>query len=137
MPTLLPDNPKTQRGFSIVEVITAIVVIAVLATGFLSAFSSVLKSSVSPLQLAVMEDLAASEMDRLLSGAFASAVAASSTATRTFSVDGTFYRVNIRGASSVIGGVTLPASGVHLTVTVSTDLCVSCVALAGDTFDVQ
>jgi prepilin-type N-terminal cleavage/methylation domain-containing protein len=129
-------GPKSQRGFSIIEVISAIVVIAVLTTGFLSAFSSVLKNSVSPLQLAIMEDLAASEMDRLLSGSFESAVAASSPVAKTFRIDGTPYRVSIRGASSVVANVPV-ASGVHLTLTVSTDLCVSCVSLAGDTFDVQ
>lgn len=133
MPTLLSDNPKTQRGFSIVEVITAIVVIAVLVTGFLSAFSSVLKNSVSPLQLAVMEDLAASEMDRLLSGSYMSAVAASSTAPAIFNVDGTTYRAVFASNSYVVSTV----SAMHVAVTISTDLCVSCVSLAGDTFDVQ
>lgn len=135
MPTL-SSNFKGQRGFSIVEVITAIVVIAVLVTGFLSAFSSVLKNSVSPLQLAVMEDLAASEMDRLLSGTFASATHPSATVPATLNVDGTQYRAAFTVQSSVISGVAV-SSGVHVTVTISADLCVSCVALAGDTFDVQ
>lgn len=139
MPTLLPDNPKTQRGFSIVEVITAIVVIAVLVTGFLSAFSSVLKSSVSPLQLAVMEDLAASEMDRLLSGSFLSATHPSGTDFATFNVDGTAYRAIFASQSYAVS--TIPAvsavSAMHVTVTIDTDLCASCVSLTGDTFNVQ
>lgn len=124
-----------NRGFSLVELIVAIVVIAVLVAGFLSAFSVVLKRSVSPLQANVMESLAASQMDKLLSGSFASAVAASGT-TQAFSVDGTNYWAGMAGQSSVVGGSTV-ASGVHLTVTVSTNLCVSCVSLSGDTFDVQ
>lgn len=118
-----------------VELIAAIVVLAILATGFLSAFSVVLKSSASPLQITVMEGIAAGQMDKLLSDSFASAVAASGT-TPTFNVDGTDYWVAIAGQSSVVGGNTV-ASSVHLTVTVSTNLCVSCVSLVGDTFDVQ
>lgn len=113
----------------------AIVVVAILATGFLSAFSVVLKTSASPLQLNVMESLAASEMDRLLSGTFQSALAASGSSA-TFKIDGTDYWAAIAGQSSVVGSVPV-ASGVHLTVTVSTGLCVSCVSLSGDTFNVQ
>lgn len=128
-------NRAKNRGFSLVELIAAIVVIAVLATGFLSAFSVVLKTSASPLQIAVMEGIAAGQMDRLLSASFASAVAASGT-TPTFNVEGTDYWVAIAGQSSVVGGSTV-ASGVHLTVTASTNLCVSCVSLSGDSFDVQ
>ena len=117
------------------ELIAAIVVIAILATGFLSAFSVVLKTSASPLQIAVMESIAAGQMDKLLSDSFASAVAASGTAP-TFNVDGTDYWLAIAGQSSVVGGSTV-ASGVHLSVTISTSQCVSCVSLVGDTFDVQ
>ena len=110
-------------------------VLAILATGFISAFSVVLKTSASPLQIATMENIAASQMDNLLSGAFQSAVAASGT-TPTFNVDGTSYLAAIAGQSSVVGGTTV-ASGMHVTVTVSTNLCASCVSLSGDTFDVQ
>ncbi|MFA7239279.1 MAG: type II secretion system protein [Sulfuricellaceae bacterium] len=128
-------NNATQKGFSIVEMIVAIVVIGILATGFISAFSSVLRTSASPLQTAAMEDIAASQMDYLLSGTFQSAVAASGTAP-TFTVDGTVYQAVITGQSSVVNTVTM-GPGVHITVTVSTELCASCVSLSGDTFDVQ
>lgn len=127
--------PQKQRGFSLIEMIAGIVIVAILSVGFLSAFSSVLRTSVSPLQIAVMEGLAAGKMDELLSGPFSKAVAASGTAPQ-FIVDGTNYWVNIQGQSSVVSGVTYAAS-LHLTVTVNTDLCQSCVALSGDTFNVQ
>ena len=110
-------------------------ILGVLATGFLSAFSSVLRTSTSPLQLVAMENLAASQMDRLLSGTFQSAVAASGTAP-IFNVDGTDYWAAITGQSAIVNTATV-ASGVHLTVTMSTALCASCVSLSGDTFDVQ
>lgn len=129
-------NFRRQCGLSIIELILAIVVIAVLATGFLSAFSSVLKNSVSPIQLASMESLAASEMDRLLSGSFASAIHPSGTAPSTFNIDGTQYLAAFTVQSSVISSMAV-SSGVHVTVTISADLCESCVSLAGDTFNVE
>jgi len=128
-------NTAKQQGFSIIELIAGIVVVAVLATGFISAFSSVLKNSVSPLQTVAMESIAASQMDTLLSGTFQSAVAASGTMP-IFNVDGSNYRAAIAGQSSVVGGATV-ASGLHVTVTMSADNCVSCVSLSGDAFDVQ
>lgn len=130
------SGSKKQLGFSLIELIAGIVILGVLATGFLSAFSSVLRTSASPLQLVAMENIAASQMDRLLSGTFQSAVAASGTAP-TFNVDGTNYWAVIAGQSSVVDTSTTVASGVHLSVTMSTALCASCVSLSGDTFDVQ
>ena len=115
--------------------IAGIVILAILATGFLSAFSSVLRTSASPLQIAVMEGIAAGKMDELLSGPFSNAVAASGTAPQ-FTVDGTTYWANIQGQSSIVAG-TMYLNSIHLTVTVSTNLCQSCVALSGDTFNVQ
>ena len=129
------SNFQKQQGFSLVEMIVGIVVLGILATGFLSAFSSVLKTSASPLQLAIMENIAASQMDYLLSGTFQSAIAASGT-TVPFNVDSTYYNAAITGQSSVVNTATV-ASGIHVTVTISTDLCASCVSLSGDTFDVQ
>lgn len=123
-----------QLGFSLVELITAIAVIAVLATGFFSAFSIVLKNTVSPLQLPVMENIAATQMDYLLAGTFQSAVYAP--VSRTFNVDGTDYFAYFAVQSSVIAGQAV-ASGVHVRVTVDTANCASCVSLYGDTFDVQ
>lgn len=111
------------------------VVVAILGTAFLSAFSSLLKTSASPMQTAVMESLAAGQLDRALSGSFQSAVAVSGT-TIPLNVDGTPYWAVFTGVSSVIGNVTV-ASGIHLTVTLSADNCVSCVSLSGDSFDVQ
>jgi prepilin-type N-terminal cleavage/methylation domain-containing protein len=130
------SNSARQQGFSLVELIAGMIVLAILATGFLSAFSAVLKTSASPLQTAVMENIAASQMDYLLSGTFQSAVVASGT-TPKFNVDGTEYWAAIAGQSSVVSGSPAASSGVHLTVTVSTNLCASCVSLSGDTFDVQ
>lgn len=115
--------------------IVGIVVLGVLAVGFLSAFSSVLKTGASPLQTVVMEGIAAGKMDELLSNTFVTARNASGTAPQ-FTVDGTNYWVNIQGRSSVVSGVTF-ANGLHLTVTVNTAACASCVSLSGDTFNVQ
>jgi prepilin-type N-terminal cleavage/methylation domain-containing protein len=131
------SNSARQQGFSLVELIAGMVVLAILATGFLSAFSVVLKNSVSPLQTVAMESIAASQMDKLLSGTFQSAVAASGTTVSGINVDGTDYWVTVAGQSSVVGGSLVASSGVHLTVTVSTSQCASCVSLSGDTFDVQ
>ncbi len=126
---------RRQLGFSLVELVVGIVVLAVIATGFFSAFSSVMKNTTSPLQVVAMENIASGQMDYLLSGSFQSAVAASGTAP-TFNVDGTAYWAAIAGESSIVGGVSV-ASGVHLTVTVSAAFCASCVTLTGDSFDVQ
>jgi len=130
------SNFARQRGFSLVELIAGIMVLAILATGFLSAFSSVLKNSVSPLQTVAMESIAASQMDRLLSGTFQSAVAVSGSSPQSSVVGDTTYWAAFSVASSVVNGATV-ASGVHVVVTVSTDNCASCVSLSGDTFDVQ
>ncbi len=127
-------NHSKIRGFSLVELVAAIVVVAILATGFLSAFSVVLKSSAPPLQQAIMENIAASQMDRLLSGTFQSAV--QTPVSQTFNVDGTDYFVFYSVQSSVVSSITVN-SGVHVGVTVGTANCVSCVSLSGDTFDVQ
>ncbi len=126
---------NSQRGFSIVEVIVAIVVVSMLATAFLSAFSSVLKNSVSTLDINIMEGIASSELDRALSGTFQSAVALSGVPA-TVVVEGNSYSISYTGRSSV-SGVTPLISSLHLTVTVETDACISCVSLSGDTFDVQ
>lgn len=115
--------------------IAGIVIVAILSVGFLSAFSSVLRTSASPSQIVVMEGIAAGKMDELLSGPFSNAVAASGVP-QTFIVDGTNYWVNIQGQSSVVSGATY-ANSLHLTVTVNTALCASCVSLSGDTFNVQ
>ena len=114
--------------------IVGIAVLAILATGFLSAFYSVLSTSSSPLQTVVMENVAASQMDKLLSGTFQSAVAASSVTPASSIVDGTVYWAYTTGQSSVVSAlavVTTVPSGVHLTVTVSN------VSLSGDSFDVH
>lgn len=111
-------------------------VLAILATGFLSAFSAVLKNSVSPLQTVAMENIAAGQMDKLLSGTFQSALAVSGSSPQSSVVGDTTYWTAFSVASSVVNGATV-ASGVHVAVTVSTDLCASCVSLSGDTFDVQ
>lgn len=152
LPTLL--NKDSQRGFSLIEMAVAIVVLAILATAFISAFSSVMRTSASPLQTSVMEDIAASQLDYLLSGSFQSAVAASSF---TIPISGGFdYWAVISGQYSVVSEATVTSgqysvvsgttvtSGIHLTVNVYSDadtakanLCMSCVSLSGDTFDVQ
>lgn len=126
-------NNDSQQGFSIVEMVVAIVVIGILATGFISAFSSVLRTSASPLQTSAMEYIAASQMDKVLSGSFLSAVNAPAY-NETVNVDGTDYFAVFQ--SALITGVTAD-SGVHVTVTISTELCASCVALFWDAFNVK
>lgn len=106
-----------------------------LATAFLSAFSSVLKNSVSTLDINIMEGIASSELDRALSGTFQSAVALLGTE-ETVAIDGTPYSVFFSGGSVISGGTPL-VSSLHLTVTVETPICISCVSLSGDIFDVQ
>lgn len=126
-------NREKNRGFTLIELVVGIVVLAVLATGFLSAFSAVMKTSVSPLQIAAMEDIAASQMNYLLFGTFQSAVNASGTI--PFNVDGTEYFATFE--SSAISGVSV-ASGVHVGVTVSCHTCGGQkAALYGDSYDVQ
>lgn len=124
-----------QRGFSIVEVVVAIAVVSMLATAFLSAFSSLLKSSVSGGEISIMESLATSQLERALSGTFQSAVALSGTQSIS-SVDDAPYSVTFLGQSSVVNTSAVD-SGLHVTVVVGTTLCASCVRLSGDTFDVQ
>jgi len=129
----LAANREKNRGFTLIELVVGIVVLAVLATGFLSAFSAVMKNSVSPLQIAVMEDVAASQMNYLLSGTFQSAVNVS--ASDTFNIDGTNYLAVFE--SSAISGVPV-TSGIHVGVTVSCDACGGQkAALYGDSYDVQ
>lgn len=115
--------------------VVAIAVLAMLATAFLSAFTSVLKSSVSSGEISIMESLAASQMERALSGTFQSAVALSGTQV-TLTVDDAPYSVAFLGKSSVVNAAVV-ASGLHVTVVVGHTLCASCVSLTGDTFDVQ
>lgn len=142
-------NSNSPKGFSLIELVVAIAVAGILATAFISAFSTVLRTSTSPQDLA-LESIVAGKMDELLSGSFQSAVAASGTCAM-FSVNATtplscfpddhsfsYYSMVITGQSSVVSGITIN-SGVHLTVTAGANfLCASCVgSLSGDTFDVQ
>lgn len=119
-------NSMAQRGFSLVELIAAIMVIAVLATGFLSAFSVVLKNSAPPLQIGLMEHITASQLDRVLSGTYQSALALPASASIT--AGGTEYVTEF--ASSVV------ASGVHVSVTTTCNGCSQSSVMSGDVYDI-
>ena len=122
---------KNQHGFSLVEVVSAIVILAILATGFLSAFSVVLKNSASPLQIGLMEEIAATQLDKVLSGTFQSAVAVPASA--TVNIDGT----NFYTAFSSVPVASVPSSAVHVTVSVSCNGCTPGPSLSGDVYDIR
>lgn len=121
-----------QQGFSLAEVVVAIVVVAMLATAFLSAFSVVLRNSATPVQTALMEDIVAAQLDQVLSGTFQSAVAIPASA--TVNVGGTIYTAAF---SSALVDALPTASAVHVTVTVWCDSCMASSTLSGDVYAIR
>lgn len=129
---ILEADYKRQQGFSLAEVVVAMVVVAMLATAFLSAFSVVLRNSASPMQTALMEDVVAGQLDQVLSGTFQSAVAIPASA--TVNVGGTIYTAAF---SSALVDALPAASAVHVTVTVWCDSCMASSTLSGDVYAIH
>ncbi|MBS4099547.1 MAG: prepilin-type N-terminal cleavage/methylation domain-containing protein [Sulfuricella sp.] len=118
---------KNQYGFSLIEVVVAIVALTMLTTAFLSAFSSVLKSSPSPLQLILMEQIAAARLDSVMRLPVQSAIATAPVSTVT--VEGTDYTITF--TSSVFPNSAAPVSA-NIAATVTCNGCTSNTSLTGD-----
>jgi len=125
-------NPLMQRGFSLVEVVVAIVAIATLAPAFVSVLRLSVESGVKMQQAAIMENIAASQLDKVQSGLF---TAACTSSTVTVGVDIYTYTVTCSASGTPAAG------GRHVVVSVT---CPNCsifgvpktISLAGDAYDI-
>jgi prepilin-type N-terminal cleavage/methylation domain-containing protein len=118
------DRP---RGFSLIEVIIAIVAISILVTAFIPVFTIVTKGSVSSQQTATMENIAASNLDKFLTSAYSTAC----TNPADVTLANTTYSTNLSCTSN-----SPMTGGKHIVVTISCSGC-SSVSLAGDAYDIQ
>lgn len=111
--------------------VVAIVVVAMLATAFLSAFSVVLRNSASPLQTGIMEEIAATRLDMVMALPIQSAIKTAPVSTDT--VGGTGYTVTF--TSTILPNSIAPVTA-NFFVTVSCIGCANGTSLAGDVYGI-
>jgi prepilin-type N-terminal cleavage/methylation domain-containing protein len=124
--TLVARSKKPiNGGFTLIEIIITIVVIAIAAVGVLSVFTTGMRGSANPLLVTQATQLAQGEMDQVLgeklANGFASIavgnpLACNSAMLAGFNCSRTVYYVNPAALNTQVGG---PTNYKHVTVTIA------------------
>lgn len=117
-------NKCTQSGFTLVEIVVSMVVLAILAGGLILSMSYLYKGSSGVLSTSTAENVARSEFDQIFSGAYPPT-------NSQYTVGN--YTVTI--ATSTNTSTTCSTTCTHVKVTVSCPGCIP-ISLSGDDYNV-
>jgi prepilin-type N-terminal cleavage/methylation domain-containing protein len=116
-------NKRSQSGFTLVEIVVGMIVLAIVAGGLISSLSYLYKGSSGELQMATQESVARSAFDREFTGTYPPA-------NSTYPVGNDTVTV----ATSTNTSTTCAAGCTHIKVTVG---CAGCapISLSGDDYN--
>ena len=109
---------KSSAGFSLIEMVIAIIILSIAVGTVLSAFSNVIKSTVTPELIDVSTDLAEKEMERVVGQRF-SVIANEATTAYTGSYSNYSYKVDVAAVPVALASDAGMISYKQVTVTVT------------------